>query len=172
MKTIQLTQGQAAIVDDEFYESVCRHKWCVAKRGTMTYAVSRIKSDDGSSRVVYMHRFVMQLYGELHGRIDHRDRNGLNNQRSNMRSATAVQNGQNRGAAKRSKHGLKGIHYRPDCNKWRALIKADGRPIHLGYFATRELAAAAYDAAATKYFGEFANLNCNWETFRKPARTI
>ena len=43
--------------------------------------------------------------------------------------------------------------------KWTAQIKVDGKHIHLGYFQSEKEAAKAYDKAALKYFGEFANPN-------------
>ena len=94
--------------------------------------------------------------------VDHRDHNGLNNQRSNLRLASKGQN--NRNARKRidgltSKY--KGVHRKKKhkIKMWCARIQIDGVRKSLGYFTTEEEAAQDYDTAAVEFFGEFAFTN-------------
>jgi hypothetical protein len=84
--------------------------------------------------------------------IDHKDWNGLNNQRNNLRSASHSQNLGN-GRFRRGISGFRGVAAVGD--RWRAYVAG----IHLGTFATPEEAARAYDAAAIARFGEFATTN-------------
>ena len=56
-------------------------------------------------------------------------------------------------------------------DRWRAVIKVDGRLIHPGRFTIEAHAAYAYDLAAVKYFGSHASTNFpvpgskRWENF-------
>ncbi len=88
--------------------------------------------------------------------VDHHDRNGLNNRRINLRPAT---NSQNMANSRKPRNGLssqfKGVVFRKICGKFQARV----RGIHLGNFVSEYDAAAAYNAAATNYYGEFALLN-------------
>lgn len=103
-----------------------------------------------------MHREILGLKkGEIG---DHKDGDGLNNQRSNLRKCTHSENLRN--AKKR--RGSHSSHYKgvTRCrNKWRAVIKVDQKKYSLGNFTTEKEAALAYNVAATKYFGCFAYLN-------------
>lgn len=164
MAEIKLTQGKVAIVDDADLEWLSQWNWCVSKAGNgyCWYAVRGIRVD-GKHRIVKMHR---QILDAKPGQgVDHRDGNGLNNQRANLRLATTAQNNAN--APKRRGYGgkpciskFKGVgKSRSRSNPWRAYITVAGRHIPLGSFPTQEMAAAAYDAAAILHFGVFANLN-------------
>lgn len=107
-----------------------------------------------------MHRQVMKYDGELF--IDHKNRNGLDNRRANLRIATAGQNNANSVrnlSCKSSKY--RGVCRKKGCNKWLASIRYHDRHIHLGYFENEIDAAKAYDEAAKKYHREFAMLNFN-----------
>ena len=90
---------------------------------------------------------------------DHKDRNGLNNTRENLRYATEAQNLQNRGMPKNNTSGYKGVMWCENKNKWRVQIKANNKRISLGYYSCIIKAAKAYNKAAIKYHGEFAVLN-------------
>lgn len=56
--------------------------------------------------------------------------------------------------------GLKGVIYEARRSRFRASIQINGRPKHLGYFATSEDAARAYDLAAFAAWGDDCYLNC------------
>lgn len=92
--------------------------------------------------------------------IDHKDLNKHNNAWDNLREATKSQNMANVGLIKSNKSGLKGVsRYRAGeayGKSWQASIGKDGKSKHLGHFATKEEAHAAYVAAAQNIFGEFA----------------
>ena len=88
--------------------------------------------------------------------VDHRDHNGLNCLEDNMRNCTHKQNTANKKIRGNSKyHGV----CIQNGKQIVAQIRIDNKHIHLGTFKTEKLAAIAYNIAAIKYFGEFANLN-------------
>jgi hypothetical protein len=90
--------------------------------------------------------------------VDHKDGNGLNNQRSNLRICTNGQNKQNGTVYKNSKTGFRGVTYRKDLNKFRSKISFNGKEIHLGYFDTALEAAQVRDRKALELHGEFARM--------------
>lgn len=92
--------------------------------------------------------------------IDHRDNDGLNCRKYNLRSATPSQNQQNRKANK-NPTGFKGVDFHPWLlrKRYSARIKLNGHRVFLGYHLTAEEAARAYDTKARELFGEFACLN-------------
>ena len=86
--------------------------------------------------------------------IDHKDGDGLNNSWCNLREATRLENSGNSRRRSDNTSGAKGV--RLDRGKWIAQIVVAGKLRRLGTFNTLEAAAAAYEAAATEHFGEFA----------------
>ena len=93
---------------------------------------------------------------------DHINGNGLDNQKNNLRLATASQQAANqkkRNFKNSSLSKYKGVCYRKDTNFWIAGIKINDKRINLGQFETEKSAAIAYNKTAIKYFGEFAKLN-------------
>jgi hypothetical protein len=154
MKMIPLTQGQCALVDDEDFEWLSNYKWCAyhpkRRRPGCWYAHRGIYiKGPRTIRDIAMHRAILNApRGTI---VDHRDGNGLNNQRSNLRLCNGSQNGFNRAANVNSKSGLKGI-IRLANGLWTAQIR-------IGTFATKEAAIIAYNEAVIKYHGEFAYLN-------------
>jgi hypothetical protein len=92
--------------------------------------------------------------GDVPGDIDHADRNGLNNHRSNLRQASRSQNASNR-RLRPGPSGFRGVHRRERGKPWGAWISG----CYIGAFLTPEQAARAYDVAAIDRYGEFATLN-------------
>jgi hypothetical protein len=155
MKTIPLTQGKVAIVDDTDYEYLMQWDWYFhAKK----YAARSIRPESGPATVL-MHREVAERKGIESKYVDHIDLNRLNNRRGNLRAATNSQNMANRGPTKRNTSGFKGVFRDKSKHKWLASIRVAGHQIHLKRFDDKIDAAKAYNAAAVELFGEFAHLN-------------
>jgi hypothetical protein len=107
---------------------------------------------------ILMHRTILgRILGRelsIHEKVDHEDRNGLNNTRDNLRLATHGQNMANTKVRADSKIGIKGVYCRG--NRCYARIKVNGKEKHLGAFDSIEQAHAAYIEAAKQIRGEFA----------------
>jgi hypothetical protein len=140
-----VTPGLTALVDDEDYELVSQFSWC-ADRKLTTYA-RRSWMEAGRQRFEYMHVLILGIRTG----IDHEDRNGLNNQRYNLRPYAHIRLNTGNQVARQGR--FKGV-----CAKgtgWRAKCGEQ----YLGTFSAEEEAALVYDAAARLRWGEFARLN-------------
>lgn len=166
MKKIELTQGKVAIVDDEDYDRLSKHKWHAMHVVQSWYAIRKLPRQPGKPRPsVLMHRQILGISDQR--KIDHRDGDGLNNRRANLRTATDRENSRNRNhKAKGCTSLYKGVYWNNNSRKWMARIhdgklgpnnKARGR--YLGYFFSERIAALVFDKAASESFGEFAALN-------------
>lgn len=158
MKQIPLTQGKFALVDDEDFEWLSQWKWCAQKAGENIYAVRDGKFKDGFHQTIRMHRAILDLTDPSIF-CDHVDGNGLNNQRDNLRRCCHAENSRNINLSKRNKSGFKGVSWYKSTSKWVAMVRVNGKGVHLGYFSDIADAARAYNEAALKHHGNFANLN-------------
>lgn len=157
-KTILLTgkkyPNQVAVVDDEDYDRINASKWFAAGDGYNLYAV-RTKWDAGKYRKVRMHVAIMEPPPGME--VDHIDGNGLNNCRSNLRVCTHAENMRNRKRMRTNSSGYMGVQ--KSGTQWVATIQVNGKLLGLGRFIDPADAARVRDAAAVRYYGEFANLN-------------
>jgi hypothetical protein len=163
--------GRHALVDDEDFDWLDQYNWRARKADYTYYAYSDIGAArpdrvrrDGSRRNGGRETIAMHFVITGHHGTDHVDRNGLNNQKANLRDATASQNLVNRRRYKNNTSGFIGVTYRsePKARKWCARIGVDGVNLALGYYESREEAAEVYDQAAIGYYGEFAELNFSY----------
>jgi hypothetical protein len=155
MKSILLTNGDVALIDDQDYDRVAEFKWFKwSPYKGIWYAC---RTEKGRERkLILMHRFIINVLDPSR-MIDHRDGNGLNNTRSNLRECSHLENMRNRKMHSNNKSGYRGVWR---FKRWfRAGIQLNGKRISLGYFDDAIEAAKAYDAKATELFGEFASLN-------------
>lgn len=153
--------GRAALVDDEDYELVSQLKWYAkeesrpGRRPSGPYAMARI-TRGGKRTTIQMHTLLTGW-----PETDHRDHDGLNNQRSNLRPGRGV-NQRNARPQLGGTSQYKGVcWYTPlrGQGRWKAQIRATGMSRHLGYFLSEVDAAHAYDTAARAAFGEYAVVN-------------
>lgn len=160
MKTMPLTQGQYAIVDDDDYESLCGHKWHARKDGRTYYAARSVLTGD-RQKTILMHRIISRCPDGKE--VDHVNGNGLDNRRTNLRICNHVDNNRNRNKARRSSSKYIGVYWSKQEKKWRAQIQCKTGKTHrmtfLGYFIEEEDAAIMYDSAAQIFYGEYAKLN-------------
>ena len=157
MKHIKLTQGKYALVDDEDYSELIKYKWYANHRHGIWYAYTNIRT--GKSRItISMHRFLLNPPKGI--QVDHRDHNGLNNRRTNIRICTHAQNIQNQRRKQGSKTSrYKGVFWNKKESYWYVQIKQNGKKLNLGSFLNEIEAAKIYDKKAEELFGEFANTN-------------
>jgi hypothetical protein len=151
MKSIPLTKGKFALVDDGDYEYLNQFKW---QLHDVSYA-KRGKQRGGKYITILMHREIIKPPAGMG--VDHINGNPLDNRRENLRVCEQSQNTANRGLNKKNSSGMIGVH--KSHGKWRACIKVNYQNINLGHFDNLEDAVKARDEAAKKYRGEFARLN-------------
>ena len=159
-RLIPLTKGLYAIVSPEDYERISAYKWYADKHDNTWYAIRwvRSKANPKMQYRVRMHREVLSPPDDLF--VDHRNHNGLDNRRSNLRIATLAENGCNkRKTSSRCTSQFKGVCWWKLDSKWRAQGRLNGKQIIIGYFDNELDAAKAYDAWAIQAFGQFAALN-------------
>lgn len=176
MKLIKLTQGKFAQVDDSDYDFLNQWKWYAQKSDRdSTFYAKRNKQIGKKRKTECMHRLILGIEdSKILG--DHKDGNGLNNQRSNLRIVNKYQNARNRTSVKNSSSKYLGVTFhknrrvkyitkdgtiKESISKegWNAIIRIDGKNKHLGSFKNETEAAIVYNKVASKLFGEFANLN-------------
>ena len=159
MKTIYLTRGDKAIIDDEDFERISQYNWHTEKYGNVCYAIRHKTISPKKSVWVAMHREILNI-SDSQMQVDHINHNGLDNRKVNLRLCTKTEN--TRYQQKSNRHTsskFKGVCMVRGTKKWRVQIKVKGKTIWLGWFVSEIDAAKAYDEAAKKHFGEFACCN-------------
>jgi hypothetical protein len=145
VKQIPLKHGLFALVDDDMYDYLIQWNWR-AERGEYAIRTEHRKR-------VWMHRVITNAPEGME--VDHRDGNGLNNRRGNLRICTKSQNMHNTPKRKDGKNKYRGVHFRSDIGKYEARISVDKSRYYLGVYDTAEDAAEVYNKVSKKYLGEF-----------------
>jgi hypothetical protein len=154
--SIPLSQGKCALIDAADVPRVCAYKWyALTTRGGKTYACRNIRRPDGRRTTQYLHRFLAGAPDGLE--VDHRNGDGLDCRRENLRCATRPQNCANVPKAAQNTSGYIGVSWRKDRCKWIAQIQVQGKHIHIGQFDSPEAAAEARARYARDVHGEFAS---------------
>lgn len=153
MKTIPLTKGYSAIVDDEDYELLSQWKWQAHVRELTVYARRFSRDETGKEQHVWMHRVVNGTPVGMS--TDHVNGNGLDNRRNNLRSATHFQNMWNKRPQRGHTSKFTGVSWEKSRGKWAANITVNKTTIFLGRYRAEEDAAEAYEKKAAEVRGAF-----------------
>lgn len=160
-KVIPLTQGYITVVDEDDYEELIQYPWYVntGMKGNTCYAIRHSHSENGKLIHISMHRQILSL---THGdgiKVDHKNWNGLDNRKENLRIAHGSINQWNIGMRKDNKSGYRGVSWNTTERKWYAVVYFQKVRYGCGYFHDIELAARAYDKKAFELFGKGAFTN-------------
>jgi hypothetical protein len=153
MKEIPLNRGYKALIDDEDFPLISQYTWCVrTHRDERTpYACTEAKG-----KYILMHKLITG-----YSMTDHKNNNGLDNRRENLRVGTTSTNKMNapkqRGNYTSQYKGVSKRRTRK--GGWIAVIYLNRRQHYIGEFKTETEAAKAYDDEASRLFGEYAHLN-------------
>jgi hypothetical protein len=144
------------LIDTSDYETIKPYRWYAHKsnHSRTFYAHASIRRDNRSTTLL-MHRLLLPDVAHP----DHKDGNGLNNCRNNLRQSTRSQNGANRRKKRNATSKYLGVYFDRQKSKFRAGITINGKSHGLGHFLSEKDAARAYDIAALKHHGAFARLN-------------
>lgn len=165
MKTIPLTKSdRVVLVDDEDFARVSQHQWSlVTPNEHLAYAARQEKG-----QMILLHRVITSAPPKV--LVDHKDKNGLNNQRGNLRLCSYAENVRNkRKHVQRFSSQFKGVHQiptysggarhgKPRAKPWVAQVTFEYRKF-TRFFKTELEAARGYDDLAREFHGEFACLN-------------
>lgn len=147
MRQIPVGRTRFALVSDEDFEFLSRFGWHIHQIRDRIYAGTWI----ARNRRIDMHRLI--FFGADH--VDHWNGDGLDNQRSNLRPCSNMQNRWNCGPTKRNKSGVKGVWFDNNRQKWCVQVRAKVR-YSIGRFDTLEEARAAHREASLRLQGEFS----------------
>lgn len=154
-------KGHIVIIDKEDLEIILKYKWCTKKIGNIRYAMHRRYINRTKELApLLMHRLILKP--KKNQIIDHANRNGLDNRKSNLRICNHSQNGANSYWGKNIS-GFKGVSWHKAGKCWRARythrINNKRKEINLGLYQDPIIAAKAYDKYLLKIHGEFALTN-------------
>ena len=143
MKLIKLTQNKYTKVDNEDFESLNKLKWYTRKDRKTFYAARNKAYNRGT---LHMHRIIVNCPTDKE--VDHLDRDGLNNQKVNLRVVNRKENLNNKGVyklSKANKSGIKGVTRHTKNNAWVVQKRINGKNKYLGSFADIKEAKKCYE---------------------------
>ncbi len=154
-KTSKKNRGKYfAQVDDEDYEYLMQWNWYVHIFKETCYA-GRTCRNSGSPKTIKLHRVIMNTPEDM--MVDHRDKNGLNCTKENLRNCNRSENAANRMSVGNSKY--LGVHFHKTKKKYESYICKNNKHYYIGTFDNEQEAAIAYNVKAIEYHREFAKLN-------------
>jgi hypothetical protein len=157
---VPLSQGRFAIIDADDADKVLQYKWTLCERKSKFRPIFYARRNhivDGVQHTIFLHREIINAPKGVE--VDHKNGDGLDCRKENLRLATKGQNQINRHRPPANKFGYTGVCLLPKNGKYFAQITFNNKKIYSKRFKTVIEAAKAYDEMAVKFFGEFAVLN-------------
>lgn len=148
MKTIALTKGHEAIVDDEDYEALNQHKWYATEKVKIVYACRMLCQVAGQKTYAFMHNVIFPPPKGLF--VNHLNHNGLDNRRSNLEHITHSENTRH-GRYKPGISGHRNISWHRQSDRYRVQFRFNYDIIYGGSYATLEEAVLARNAMHKRY---------------------
>lgn len=119
----------------------------VTTKSTNGYIIIRF-SHNKKKYILYGHHFAYYINNnECPYKIDHKNRDKVNNSFINLRESNYLIDNRNQ--------NNKGYSFDKDRNKWRVMITVNYKAIFVGRFDTKEEARSAYLEAKKKYHPEY-----------------
>lgn len=160
MREIPLTRGKVTLVDEEDFDLVSAFRWraspSVHKGEIIGWYAARSAPRNERPSTIYLHRFLLGVGPDKY--VDHRDHDGLNNRRENIRECSHSQNLANQ-RCNLGGSGYRGVHLDRRYGTYIAQIEVEGRRWRSPTTKDPIAAARSYDREARRAFGEFAILN-------------
>lgn len=126
-----------AIVDAADADWVNRYRWALS--GGYAFRTTQV---DGRKRTLWLHREILGLTSGDGLSGDHKNRDRLDNRRSNLRPIPRPSNSQNKGVRPGSSSRYRGVSWDASRRKWVAQVN-NGRHVYLGRFDDEIEAARA-----------------------------
>lgn len=136
------------LIDTDDVELVLNYKWNFDLRHN--YATTRVKQ-----KHLGLHQLIMDTKKLGHSVVvDHINRDGLDNRRSNLRVANKSVNAINSGLRINNKSGVTGVSFSNVHNLWRSYINFEGKRVELGRYKQERDAVVARLEAESRYYSE------------------
>ena len=121
---VNLSRGYKAEVSRVDYRRVVlAGPWFthVDSKKKTVYAERNVQKTDGTWTMQKLHRFIKNV-SDPNVLVDHRDGNGLNNTRRNLRKVTASQSQQNRSKQSNNTTGISGVSWNTNAEKYEQAV--------------------------------------------------
>jgi hypothetical protein len=147
----------STVIDDEDWDLVRGYRWKAHNSSGRFYAIAQWE-ELGEKKHILMHRLLLGL-NDPKVLVDHKDGDGLNNKRSNLRPCTHAENMRNSKVRAHNKTGVRNVRYevKPGCKTGLFIVRVqhEGKR-HQKYFKTLDDAAVYAKRKAAEMHGEFA----------------
>ena len=134
--------------DLEDYDVIKSYCWYVhiGRRGYKSVISTR------SDQIIKLCNTIMNTDKQ----IDHKNRNTLDNRKSNLRICIQENNTKNKSLQCNNTSGIAGVSWHKDTNKWAVRISINNKEKHIGVFESFDEAVLIRLKLELKYYGEFA----------------